>query len=309
MRQIATLPDERRAQKLADYLLTLRIATRLEQAADGWELWVCDEDRVPQARQELEAFERNPDDSRYDGAVAVAENIRRREAHEEKKYRKNFIDVRERWGDPSPANYPLTLALIALSVLASVLTGFGDNKGPVYDALTITRYRVEHNLIVWYPGLPEVREGQVWRLVTPIFLHFNSSAFFGLSLHLLFNMFWLYDLGRQIEFRRGTWRLAVMVLVIAVASNLAQYLAVSPAFGGMSGVVFGLFGYVWMKGRYDPDSGLTMHPTNVLLMMLWLVACSTGLVGNIANWAHGVGLVTGVVMGVASAKWQELRRR
>lgn len=295
MRQIATIPDERQARKLTDYLLTLHITTRLEQTPAGWELWVCDEDRLTQAKQELEAFTRNPDDSRYEGAVPVAENLRRQEVQEEKKYRKNLIDVRERWGDPSPSNYPLTLSLIVISVVVSLYTNFGQENNPFIGNLLISQYRKLVGL------LPEVREGQVWRLVTPIFLHLGP-------LHLFFNMMWLYDLGRQIEFRRGTWRLAALVLVIAIASNLAQYLAVSGAFGGMSGVVFGLFGYVCMKSRYDPDAGLYMHPTNVVLMMIWFVVCMTPLIGNIANWAHGVGLAVGLVLGVASAKWQQYRR-
>jgi GlpG protein len=122
-------------------------------------------------------------------------------------------------------------------------------------------------------------------------------------------MWALYDFGRQIEFRRGSWRLGLLVLVTAAASNLAQYGADHPAFGGMSGVVFGLFGYIWMKARFDPDAGLYMHPNTVVFVLFWGVLCTTGYVGPIANYAHGAGLAAGVMVGLASAGWNEHKRR
>ena len=86
-------------------------------------------------------------------------------------------------------------------------------------------------------------------------------------------------------------RCRVVVLVVAVASNLGQYLHTgSPMFGGMSGVVYGLFGYVWMKSRYDPGAGMYLHRYTVVVMLVWFVACYTNLLGSIANTAHAVGL-------------------
>jgi GlpG protein len=64
----------------------------------------------------------------------------------------------------------------------------------------------------------------------------------------------------------------------------------------MSGVVYALFGYIWMKSYYEPEQGLFMHPNNVNLMLLWLVLCMTGVVGQIANAAHFVGLMVGVAL-------------
>ena len=70
----------------------------------------------------------------------------------------------------------------------------------------------EHN-----NGLNDIEHGEIWRLVTPIFLHFGI-------LHLVFNMMAFSALGTMIEIRRGSLRLAVMILVLAVASNVGQFL-------------------------------------------------------------------------------------
>ena len=65
--------------------------------------------------------------------------------------------------------------------------------------------------------------------------------------------------GHAEEARQGTWRLASLVVVIAALSNLGQYYVSGPNFFGISGVVYGLFGYIWMKGKFDPASGLFVN--------------------------------------------------
>jgi GlpG protein len=128
------------------------------------------------------------------------------------------------------------------------------------------------------------------------------------AIHLLFNMFWVYDLGGMIEARQGTGRLLLLVLTAAVLSNLGQYIMSGPLFGGMSGVVYALFGYVWMKSRYEASADLYVQPQTVLIMIGWLFLCMTGRVGPIANTAHGVGLAVGVAVGVAPYLWRRLLR-
>jgi GlpG protein len=117
-------------------------------------------------------------------------------------------------------------------------------------------------------------------------------------------------------------RYLLLVLVLAVASNLGEYYAAphwvdgvglkwgsGPTFGGMSGVNYGLFGYVWMKARYDQGSGFIMSSSTVVLMIAWYFLCFTGLIGSVANMAHTVGLLVGVLIGAAPHFWRSLRRR
>jgi membrane associated rhomboid family serine protease len=141
-------------------------------------------------------------------------------------------------------------------------------------------------------------------------------------MHLLFNMMWLYYLGGEIEARRGSLRLLALVLAVAVVSNLAQYglggltwqgghfaRQFAGRFGGMSGVVFGLFGYVWMKMRFEPELGLGLSQQTFVLTLIWFVFCFTGLAGPVANFAHAAGLAVGMAAGAAPALWRRLRRR
>ncbi|MFQ5734833.1 MAG: rhomboid family intramembrane serine protease, partial [Planctomycetaceae bacterium] len=198
---------------------------------------------------------------------------------------------------------PVTSGLILVSVIAAATLTKFDNFWNLCDRLDRTRYLYfapilrKDTRIVWEPATIAFRRGEIHRLITPIFLHFDI-------LHLLFNMLWLRTLGAAIEMRRGSWRFALMVVFIAVTSNLAQYLYSHPAFGGMSGVVFGLFGYLWMKSKYDPESGFFMPPQLVFMMMAWMVFCYFGPL-NIANAAHTVGLIVGALLGL----WTTFRRR
>jgi len=147
----------------------------------------------------------------------------------------------------------------------------------------------------------DVLSGEVWRLVTPIFLHFGL-------LHLVFNLSWLWVFGAILERSGGGLRFALMVLVVGVLSNVLQYVATaSPSFGGMSGVIYGLFGYLWMRGRFDPSSGYTLPGSTVMILLGWYVICFTGLVGPVANGAHTGGLVTGALWGYLASG--DLRRR
>ena len=293
MRQIGTLADEKLVQRVGDYLLTLGIRIQAEPGEDGFAIWAIDEDHVAQARDELNRFIQNPEDERYSAAEREARQLRNELIRKEKDRRRSVVDVRRQW--TAPRARPLTFLLIVICCALLFATEFGENKeGDVWQNLVIASYVHHDGNSGWYHRVfkagSDVLRGQVWRLITPIFLH-NGP------LHLLMNMMALQSLGTLIEIRRGTWRLGLMVLAIAIVSNVSQYLYGGPGFCGISGVVLGLFGYVWMKSEFDPSAGIVIPRSSVTMMLVFVGLCMTGLIGSIANAAHLSGLVMGILLG------------
>jgi len=119
----------------------------------------------------------------------------------------------------------------------------------------------------------------------------------------------LFQFGAMVESLKGTVRLAGLMLVIAVISNVAQAvgpdaLGGSPAGGGMSGVVYGLFGYVWIKSTFLPEPGFYTSQGTVIILIAWLFLCMTPAMGPVANIAHVVGLVVGMVVAYVPSFWR-----
>jgi GlpG protein len=316
MRQIGTIDVDEHAERFSDFLVAQGIGNMVEESAgpgSAWAVWVENDDHLDRARAELAQFRANPTDPKY-AAGAKAETVRTEAAQAEQRRRKQFIDVRTRWANPSQVARPVTVALAVLSILASLLgTKLGLVDEPttaLENALLIAPVEpLDANRVTW-DDLDAIKGGQVWRVVTPIFLHFNP-------LHLLFNMFWLFELGSLIEQRRRSWFLALLVIVSAAASNLAEYylnispepFRQSPLFGGMSGVNYALFGYIWIKGRFQPHLGMGVSQQTVTIMIVWLFACMTGLLGPVANVAHAVGLLAGVAIAYIPYAVSRVRRR
>jgi len=287
MRQLARFPNEEPAQTLGAALYLEGIESTVESSRDGaFLLWVHDETKLDRARELLAEFERIPFDPRFAQARAQAGARQRTVQREERKSRPPTVKVRDRWASARGIG-PASLVLIAISVGLTLLTRFGEN--PLF-----AHFR--------YPGrLDDLLGGEVWRVLTPIFIHLSL-------LHLLFNMWWLKDLGTLVERLQSTRLFALLVLVVALISNTAQFLIDGPGFGGMSGVLYGLFGYIWIRGRFDPLSGYHLPRFTVGILLGWFVLCWSGAVGPIANMAHTGGLVVGALWGFLSSGWLTRRR-
>jgi GlpG protein len=151
-----------------------------------------------------------------------------------------------------------------------------------------------------------LKRGEIWRAVTPIFMHANM-------LHLAFNVLMLVSLGRLTERIQGTPKFAIFVLILAVFPNLLQGLAPSwlgggPFFVGISGVVYGLFGYIWIRSSLHPEMGIVI-PMPMIVIVLGLIVI--GFVASmstetdkmhLANLCHLGGLLVGIAVAYASEK-------
>ena len=88
------------------------------------------------------------------------------------------------------ANEAVASVAFRLSVVVAIYTQFEPTYSPRLAKLTIaTIERLDVARIGWN-GLDELRRGEVWRLLTPCFVHMSF-------IHLLFNMMWIFDLGRS----------------------------------------------------------------------------------------------------------------
>ena len=297
MRHIGTIAEKKKAERFVLFLASQHIEATLRPPEDtGYAVWVYDEDHVATARQQLEAFLTMPDDPRFNVPKEHQPRMARRFLqHHPPADRARSIDVRteifrRRGLSPVPVTYLFIGVAVAVTLLAHV-----PAWTPVISKLYFSAYLGK--------TFPEIRAGQVWRLVTPIFLH-------GGLLHLLFNMLWLYQLGGQIEAQESSRSVAVMVLVFAIICNTAQYLVSGPLFVGMSGVVYGLLGYIWMMTRFQVGTRYMLSEQTVMFMLLWLGLCLVGIIPHVANTEHVVGMLLGVAWGfVRSGGWGQMRRR
>jgi GlpG protein len=324
MRRIGTLPDSTLARRFCDYLVTLSIDSftdaESETGQTPWNVWIRDEKDVDRAREELGAFEKSPDDQRYqvEGEASRLRNERiaseQRRIKQQKKLVKSMPVSRGGGFGPLSGSsvrqqsIPVTIGIIAISIIASFATNFGRPHSPgrettveqkIYYGLSFVDRR---EYIATDDPYHDLRRGEVWRIFTPMFMH-------GDAMHLAFNMLWVFFLGSAIERLHGSLFFlllalgthavgAAVVLLTTGMDFLPETLQGSPFSIGASGAVYGLFGYLWIRPLVDPDYPIRLVPMNVVLMLGWLVLCMTPWIENVANGAHLGGLAAGMLVAV-----------
>ncbi len=336
MRELHQLADQQTAERLASFLTARSISCQVEAEDYCWTVWIHRDEQREAATELLKEFLKDPDSATVTSAIrqlAAKPSPTPVQAHRraERVWQQRFQFVWYR-------SFPVTVLLILASIFTALLctdwqnsfqrhglfAPLCNNEGSaLLDAMFIqpltgfpaTARNARFGFVVEDgelriiagkdPREPDLRglitSLQWWRLVTPILLHFGV-------LHIGFNMSWMWTLGRQIEFLRGSWRYGLLVLLIAVTSNIAQLYWAGPGFGGMSGVVFGLVGYAWIKGRTAPQHGISMPYDQLVYSMLFLFLCMTGVFGAIANAAHFAGFVTGICCGLRGLALRKLRQ-
>ncbi|MGI9323100.1 MAG: rhomboid family intramembrane serine protease [Pseudomonadales bacterium] len=192
---------------------------------------------------------------------------------------------------------PLTMGLV-ITTIAFFPATFGALEGDYSAALLLMTF-VPVEFIAgqaYFLKLGAVADqGEWWRLLSPMFLHFGS-------VHLVFNLLWVWEIGRRIEMVNGWGWLLALTLVSSLAANLAQYLmAELSLFGGMSGVVFGMLGHALVFSRLNPSRSLGLPTGIYIFMLLYLALGFTGLIDlfglSLANGAHLGGLIAGLLTG------------
>ncbi len=207
------------------------------------------------------------------------------------------------------ARYWLTSGVLLITFVVAGLTWLGEDLEMV-RWLSFLDFRIQGGYIYFATLHQMYVVGDWWRLITPIFVHFGF-------LHLAMNSLWYWELGRRIEARQGALMLLGLTLLAGVASNFAQYWWGGPGiFGGLSGVLYALLGHCWLFQRLAPSPAYRLPQGVVILMLVWLVICLTGIIEvvsfgtvAIANAAHVSGLVVGCVTGVIGGALARSRGR
>lgn len=271
---ILTFSEKRPALAFSDYLRSLGISNRVEKTGEGFAIHLeraADRDR---ALTEAQAFVAHPEDPKYWQASWQSGAVQKEAVYAQS--RENWLAAwwqRGGW---------VTRAVAVICVLVYMAELIGGER--VIKALGYAE------------GISVVAlHGEWWRLLTPAFLHFSV-------MHIVFNLLWWWELGGLVEKEQSSWRLLALTAVIILVSNAAQFLSYGQGFGGLSAVVYGLVGYLWLYPYADPNAGFRLRGAIIIFMLAWLALGYTGIFdaifGPISNDGHLAGLLVGAGLGV-----------
>jgi membrane associated rhomboid family serine protease len=192
---------------------------------------------------------------------------------------------------PTPEiNFNRTPVTLIIAAVAAALAVVGLDEG-----------RQLHYYNEFLGILPSVWEGQIWRPFTTCLMHADP-------IHALFNIYWLVVFGPALENRLGPWRTLGLVVLLGYVSMMPEYVigsynrAEPVMIVGLSGIMYGLFGMLWVGRRWRPGFAAVCTNSTVQILSFWLVFCILLThfgVMNVANIAHGAGLLFGALYGMA----------
>jgi len=267
MMRITHFNNPRLAQAFVDYMATRGVTLRIEHG-EAYTILLDDESQAAVVENELQQFVRDPLHPRYQDASWQSGNTASGLQYQRTSL---LANIRERAG---PLTMTVMIACVAVFILMQIV---GDRT-----------------MLYWlaWPA-DEGQYFQVWRWFSHALLHFSL-------LHIAFNVMWWWYLGGAVEKRLGTGKLVVIALISALLSGWMQAKFSGIWFGGLSGVVYALMGYAWLRGERDPESGIFLERGLMAFAILWLVIGYFGAFGlAIANAAHVTGLLVGLAMAAA----------
>lgn len=270
LQPLVSIKHHNLALLFCDYLHSINIATQMEQQADNYVI-LCAERHYQKALDEFKQFIEQPYDRKYQQAAWQNGKVTAVNADDSASNSSFVIQFFAHAG-------VVTLTVFALCwlVFFASLIGFAD---AIFLQLKFfPQINVESFL------------HEPYRLITPVVFHFSW-------LHIAFNTMWWWQLGGSIEQIMGKAKLVNLLLVSAIISNLGQFIVDGPNFGGLSGVVYALLGYVWWLGWLMPEKGLSLSKPIVGFLLFWLLLGFTHILPvNIANTAHLLGLICGCLL-------------
>lgn len=276
MRKIGTIGSAKAAETFHQFLRSEGIENRVDEVGQAWEVWVLSDDDLPRARDEFASYERFPSDPRF----KVKPLPKPAESQ-----------PRTRQMSEGSSTIPVTRFLLVGCIALTIYTGMGTRHPEVMRVLMFSQYVKP---AVGWAWPVEIMQGEIWRIFTPAFIH-------GSFLHLAFNLYFLWILGNTIERTKGSARFLIFCLVTAAGAHFTEYFVTGPNFIGISGVVFGLLGYLWMKQMVSPEEGYYVPDIIVIQMGIWLALGISGALEawgiHVANGAHLGGLLTGMLLG------------
>lgn len=266
MIRLCQLDNPRMAQAFIDYMASKNVTiSQMPEGEGQFSLWLHDDQHLSVADAELKNFLQNPSASKYSAASwDMAESRTQKFSY----HTPNLAQMIK-----SNAG-PVTLSVMAASILVYLLSVAG------WQQVTFSWFH--------FPAFSG-QQWQVWRYVSHAILHFSV-------LHITFNLLWWWQLGGDIERRLGAARLAKILLFSALVSGSAQYWIEGANFGGLSGVVYALVGYIWVLSVRSPHAGVYMPKPILVFMLVWLVFGFVQPFMAIANTAHLTGLLSGAVL-------------
>ena len=136
--------------------------------------------------------------------------------------------------------------------------------------------------------------GEPWRLLVSALPHLDL-------IHLVFNLNWVWVFGTIIERVLGWKALTAFAVLFAAISAATEY-ALFDGGVGLSGVVYGFFGLLWVLSRRDDRFRGLIDQQTILLLVVWFVLCcvlTAADIWRVGNAAHAGGFVAGAVVGLA----------
>ncbi len=178
-------------------------------------------------------------------------------------------------------NAYVTAAIIGINILVYVIETLAGGSEKTDTAIRFGAFYV-----------PKVREGQWYRLITAMFVHFGVF-------HIICNMYSLYNLGPALERFFGWREYLLLYLLSGIAGNAATWLVEMKkgrysVSAGASGAVFGLLG-AWLMLTLMPQVRTSVSSSAILYTLI--INAAYGFANRRINMtAHAGGFICGAAL-------------